>query len=571
MKLSTVLLFILLIPLESFAQYQQMLGKPYKDKAQDLEVLYENVARSNHDSSYIVSYTTKMKQWALDHNDKELAFEADLLSAYAFSSLSEKEVHAGNFQALLKDFIAIEEKSKKENLIYIQARAVYGIALVYWWNENYEKAFEWLMRSSSLLDKMNSENFPYMAEHLNFIGRCYYYFKDYKIAKTYYKRSSQLERTKFNTKAVSEAKNSLGLCYQKLGELRKAKHWFLKVINDSVQFSSPVWKGIASGNLGYNYYLQNDYKRAVPLFKKDISMALNTADYGLAAGSAIPLASIFMAENQDQAAKQKIEEAHKYIQKSGQTDRLRKLYPVMSKWYAKNGQPDSSAIFLDSTIVANKMYSEKYSRLKLMHASQKVEAKQRELEILALKAKTRLKVSQRNSIIILVIVLLIGSILAYWFRNKYLLKEQQVKELALQNAEKALKSAKIKLGNLTEKIKKDNSLIVELKKGKGREINKELLAELRAKNILTQEDWAEYQDLFHQAYPKFLPKLKTSYPDLTPAERRCMCLEKIQLSTQEMALVLGVSPNAIRVTNYRIRKKLNLENQTDLLKILQKL
>ena len=562
MKLKLAALFFLLNSTVSFTQYKQMLNKPYKNKVEDIDSLYRNtINKGRKDSLFINNYTQKMKQWALDSHDKELVLEAELLKAYSYWYLYGHENHE-----LIQNLIDLSEKA---GVLHIEERCVKVIATHYWNTKNYESAFEWLLRSATILKKMKSEDFPDMADHLNFIGRCYYYFQDYNNAILYYKNSSKLEKTKFNSAAVLEAQSTLGLCYQKIGKLKLAKQCFLRVIEDTSPYKNPTWIGIASGNLGYNYYLEGNYKEAILLFKLDIQNAINIKEYGLAAGSIIPLADVYLKQNKLVAAKQKIDEARLYIQKSKQTDRLLKLYPVMSKWYAANNQVNLSTAYLDSTMIAVNEYNKKYNSLKLLRANQKVEARERELEINNLKSESRLKITQRNFIITLTVVLLLCTILAFWFRNQYLLKKQQIKELALENSEKALYNAKSQLENLTLKVRQDNNLIDELQKEKTSKNNLELLSQLKSKNILTQNDWDKFQQLFKEVYPNFIPLLIARYPNLSQAEIRCLCLEKLRLSTNEMGLVLGVSANTIRVTNHRIRKKLELQSQEALEKLVQ--
>src|SRR5699024_3223078 len=202
------------------------------------------------------------------HHDKALAAEADLLRAYVFSYLNDKTGKRPYREQSFKAFRGIAESAEKENLIYIQERAVYGLALGFWLKQKYEGAFAWMLRCSDLLDQMKPESFPFMAAHLNFIGRCYYYFKDYGKALKFFKKAGTLNRTAFNANAVLNARNSVGLCYQKLGQLEAAKKHFTAIIEDDSPHQSEVWKAIASGTLGHNYYIEKKYDKAIPLFKK---------------------------------------------------------------------------------------------------------------------------------------------------------------------------------------------------------------------------------------------------------------------------------------------------------------
>jgi tetratricopeptide (TPR) repeat protein len=437
--------------------------------------------------------------------------------------------------------------------------------------KEYEKSFEFLLRSNKILEKMNPEEFPNIAEHLNFIGRCYFYFKDYRNAIMYYEKSSKLEKTKFNANAVLDAQNTLGLCYQKLGKISLSSQLFSKIISDTSPYKNETWKKIASGNLGYNYYLEENYEKAIPLLKNDIQNAMQIGESRLAAGSAIPLADIYVKQNKLNEAKQKIEEAKESIQESGETDRLRKLYPVISKWYAANKEPAMSAIYLDSAVSSIDAYNEKYNGLKLLRANQKVEAIDRQMEIEKLHTESRIKISQRNYIILSIALLLMGSLLAYWFRNKYLLRKQEIKELRIENTEKALAQAKNQLQNLKTKIQSEQEIIESLQQELQTNGNQKLINELKSKIIITNEDWNKYQRLFEEAYPTYLSSLKKTYTKITPSELRCLCLEKLQLSNKEMALVLGISTNSIVVTKHRIRKKLKLNSQQELQNLVRKI
>ena len=566
MKLKLFVFFFIGIQSLVYAQYKNMLHQPYKNKVEAIDSLYRNTVNMGRvDSLSIKNYTREIEHFALKHQDKELALEAALLNAYSNCLL-----YSDQKPELIQNLISVAQKGEEEKVLHIEARATKAIANHYWLHNKYEKSFEWLLHLTKILKQIKPESFPNMASHLNFIGRCYYFFKDYKNALIYYEKSSKLPQTKFNVEAVLEAQNSVGLCYQKLGKLKQAKYYFLKVIEDTSIYQKPTWKGIAAGNLGYNYYLKKDYPKAIPLLREDLRNAINIKEPGLAAGAAIPLADIYIKQHQLDKAKQKIEEAKQYIFQSNQTDRLRKLYPVMSKWYAANNEGIKSSAYLDSTIIALNAYNQKYNSLKLLRASKKVEAKNKQLVIEKLNMEYKLKVSHRNYIILFIVLLFTGSVLAYWFRNKYLLREQEIKELKIERTQKALTQAKKQLLNLKEKINSEKEIVESLQQEIQTSHNQKLINKLKSKIIVTDEDWSKYQQLFNEAYPTYLNTLKNSSANITPSELRCLCLEKLELSNKEMGLLLGVSTNSVMVTKHRIRKKLGLKNQQELQNFVRK-
>ena len=78
-----------------------------------------------------------------------------------------------------------------------------------------------------------------------------------------------------------------------------------------------------------------------------------------------------------------------------------------------------------------------------------------------------------------------------------------------------------------------------------------------------------FGQLFEKVHSGYLYRVKEKIPGLTPAETRLMALVKLQLSTKEMAAVLGISPNSVRSTWSRLRKKLNLPEEGTMEELLE--
>jgi DNA-binding CsgD family transcriptional regulator len=82
--------------------------------------------------------------------------------------------------------------------------------------------------------------------------------------------------------------------------------------------------------------------------------------------------------------------------------------------------------------------------------------------------------------------------------------------------------------------------------------------------ILTHTDWEKFKEQFEQHYPDFYVKLHDKHPKLTPSEIRLVTLIKLQFSTKKMANILGISPQSIIKTRYRLKKKLKLAKDINL-------
>lgn len=84
---------------------------------------------------------------------------------------------------------------------------------------------------------------------------------------------------------------------------------------------------------------------------------------------------------------------------------------------------------------------------------------------------------------------------------------------------------------------------------------------LYAQNILTESDWERFRGYFERVHPGFMARLRHQIPDLSPAETRLLLLLKMGMPTRDMASMLGVSAESIKKARYRLRKKLELDDE----------
>ena len=82
------------------------------------------------------------------------------------------------------------------------------------------------------------------------------------------------------------------------------------------------------------------------------------------------------------------------------------------------------------------------------------------------------------------------------------------------------------------------------------------------------KDWEGFSKIFEQVHRGFFVNLKECFPTLTKNGLRLCALLRINLSSKEIATILGISPNSVRIARYRLRKKLEMENEQSLLDFL---
>ncbi|HEY3388089.1 MAG TPA: regulator, partial [Prolixibacteraceae bacterium] len=83
-------------------------------------------------------------------------------------------------------------------------------------------------------------------------------------------------------------------------------------------------------------------------------------------------------------------------------------------------------------------------------------------------------------------------------------------------------------------------------------------------NIASRDDWKTFETNFERAHEEFITMLKTGYPKLTPSDLRLCAYLRMNLSSKEIAPLLGISVRGLENHRYRLRKKMGLDVDVNL-------
>ena len=87
-------------------------------------------------------------------------------------------------------------------------------------------------------------------------------------------------------------------------------------------------------------------------------------------------------------------------------------------------------------------------------------------------------------------------------------------------------------------------------------------------NIASHDDWKTFETNFERAHEEFIMKLKTAYPKLTPSDLRLCAYLRMNLSSKEIAPLLGISVRGLENHRYRLRKKMGLDVDANLNEVM---
>lgn len=86
-----------------------------------------------------------------------------------------------------------------------------------------------------------------------------------------------------------------------------------------------------------------------------------------------------------------------------------------------------------------------------------------------------------------------------------------------------------------------------------------------------EQHWREFTAAFEQVHQQFFDSLKHYSSDLTSTDMRLIALLKMNLDSADIATLLGISTDSLRVSRYRLRKKLNISQGDNLSAFIQTL
>ncbi len=83
-----------------------------------------------------------------------------------------------------------------------------------------------------------------------------------------------------------------------------------------------------------------------------------------------------------------------------------------------------------------------------------------------------------------------------------------------------------------------------------------------------EDDWKLFKQYFDEVQGDFIKRIKEQYPNLSPSDLKLCAYLRMNLSTKEIAPFLGITPRGVEIHRYRLRKKLGLSRDVNLVEFL---
>lgn len=149
-------------------------------------------------------------------------------------------------------------------------------------------------------------------------------------------------------------------------------------------------------------------------------------------------------------------------------------------------------------------------------------------------------------------------------KNEKLLADVHHKNSELASATMHL----VQKSEILLKLKNDiNGIVKETPSGP---LNKELRRIVRTidSDIQLDENWDRFENFFDQVHEDFFKRLRQRFPELTPKDQKLCAYLRMNLTTKEIAPLLNISVRGVEISRYRLRKKLGLDSDVNLVSFI---
>lgn len=469
----------------------------------------------------------------------------------------------------------------------------------------YEELGLWTKAMRMYLDALNlcpdASSYQEFAGLLNNIGNVYFKQGYYDEAKSYYDSAISVNIRLGNTKELTNNYNNLAGLYYMQGDYSKT----IAALNQAIAQLDPEKDRslyyLMLQNLAVVYKKRGNDQIAEGFIKEAISYyekEQNTLDLIQAY---LVISDIFSKRTPD-SAKLYLDKALRIAREVRNPSVEITVLQSQYSWYRKESMFREACETLESVMWLQDSLEEMDNRMRIesIEATNLVENENRNKDVILKQMRIEQLEGQKQRVVLLAILfcLLIGmGVLAYYFllqkqmkkrseevarqrqelyeKEKMLMdqKEQELRE-ALELRNKELTAKVLHLVKTNEYIadvnKELQQILLELspKDISKKQHIRELLVKLR--NQSDEGTSAEFKYYFEQVYHSFYENLQKEYPALTYKDLRLCSFLKLGLSTKEIASITFKEVRSVESARNRLRKKMNLDTDVNLIEFFAK-
>lgn len=157
--------------------------------------------------------------------------------------------------------------------------------------------------------------------------------------------------------------------------------------------------------------------------------------------------------------------------------------------------------------------------------------------------------------------------------------EEAIVQLRNEKLETEVKFKTRELASVTMHLVQKNEILNTIREGLNKlqhkanaqpELEKDIqrMRKMVEHDATIDDDWEHFSQNFDQVYSDFLRRLGEQYAHLSPNDFRLCAYLRMNLSSKEIASLMNISIRGVEASRYRLRKRLDLDTETNLTEFL---
>ncbi|MBL6446686.1 tetratricopeptide repeat protein [Fulvivirga sp. 29W222] len=419
----------------------------------------------------------------------------------------------------------------------------------------YVNALEYLYKALDISIKIQDGGLE--ANCHNFLGYIHKSSGQYPEALTHYNKSLTYWEQQKNPNMEALILENIGGIYFTKGDNKQALEYYNQAFNLAKANNLDRRLGTLYNSLGEFYYQDKDFDKALEYQQSALEYAIKIESTRLQSEVYGSLSEVYLVNDQSQEAFAMAEKALYLARLSNSKHEMLESYQRLYTSLQQLGDYQHAYEYQSKYLALH----DSLSNLENVQAIEHLKYKH---EIELVNEQHKANVLRRNALIgVLVALLIIGMLI---FNRRYLIikKKLDSKRQLLNYSIRSLEEKSKLVENVNRELqifKQNATHDVKIKK-----FNKVLQF-----NIVTDDDWENFKKAFEDVYPNFLASLRYHYPNLTTAEIRQAALIKMKLTIKETASILGITPESVKKSRHRLKKKLELSENKSVDEVLNNL
>jgi len=591
-------------------------GKYFSGKNKDSSLFYLNKAlhrceETNNKKKY-ASVEISIHFVYLKNAEYDIA-EKHLISAlYSYESIDNKKgitlvnnklgwlyILKGNYG----DAIIYANKAlQNENISSFEKSSAYNTsAAAYQYLGDYQKALKLYYKALESFEKENSKKG--IATMYNNMAAIYNAMGENTKALDLYKKSEKLFLEIGNEMTRPSCLSNIGSVYLLESQYDSAEYYFKEAYKLHSENNNKIEIARVQSNMGQLYLNNKLFVKAEVSIQAAIDIFKATKNGTNLSICHILRADLLFQKGSIKEAISEIKTSLVYATSATSNNQTIECYEKLAKYYGESKKSDSAFHFLKlHTLLKDSLFTiEKAKALDNLAIVYETEKKERKIELLEKDKEIRsFRTYILGIIVLIVIILSLAGFYVFALRIKsskqklsLLNEEQKAKQLHLDKnklllEKQNLENEKLKtdIGFKEKELATNAMYLIQTNESKIKTVEQLLLLKNQLEKEQTTERkqisdiiqqialrentdiWAEFELRFTQVHKKFYIHLNEKYPNMTPNEKKLCAFLRLNMSTKEISMVTHQSPNSIRVARTRLRKKLDIGSDENLMNFL---